>query len=179
LQEALDKLLVLEKQARNVSLLSRLTTSHSIPTDHSIPRPQASDLSSTSRVLISTITLLFSLKDYPQLNAYLQILSKKHGQLRQAVQKMVDAAMEFVGQLEGEDKLKLIETLREITEGKVRFPSYLSTLTSSVKAERGEESGLLTIFLLLRSTSKSPAPVSPASSPKSKSPQATSTPPLT
>ncbi|GAA5921090.1 hypothetical protein JCM6882_000196, partial [Rhodosporidiobolus microsporus] len=94
-QEALDKLMALEKQARN-----------------------ASDLASTSRVLTSLITLLFSLKDYAALNTHLHLLSKKHGQLRQAVQKMVDKAMEFVEPLGGEDKLKLIETLREITEGK-------------------------------------------------------------
>lgn len=36
---------------------------------------------------------------------------------------MVDKAMEFVEQEEGADKLALIETLREITEGKVRFLS--------------------------------------------------------
>lgn len=122
LQESLDKLLALEKQARNVSarwivcLWRRLLTE----------RPsggiagQASDLASTSRLLIAVIDILFSHSDYAQLNTYLHTLSRKHGQLRQAVQKMVDKAMEFVDKLEGEDKLKLIETLREITEGKVR-----------------------------------------------------------
>lgn len=38
---------------------------------------------------------------------------------------MVDGAMEYVDQLEGDDKLRLIETLRDITEGKVRL-HYLS-----------------------------------------------------
>lgn len=82
---------------------------------------QASDLASTSRLLIAVIDILFSHSDYAQLNTYLHTFSRKHGQLRQAVQKMVDKAMEFVDKLEGDDKLKLIETLREITEGKVRY----------------------------------------------------------
>jgi hypothetical protein len=38
---------------------------------------------------------------------------------------MVDRAVEFVDQLTGEPKLKLIETLREVTEGKVKlFAQY-------------------------------------------------------
>jgi len=47
-------------------------------------------------------------------------LSKKHGQLRQATVKMVEKAMEFVNELQGAEKEKLITTLRDITEGKVR-----------------------------------------------------------
>ncbi|GAA5821937.1 hypothetical protein JCM11251_004787 [Rhodosporidiobolus azoricus] len=125
-QEALDKLLALEKQAR-----------------------QASDLSSTSRVLISIISILFTLRDYTQLNAYLQILSKKHGQLRQAVQKMVDKAIEFVEQLEGEDKLKLIETLREITEGKIYLEVPRARITrtlSQIRESQGDINAASTLM---------------------------------
>lgn len=32
---------------------------------------------------------------------------------------MVEQAMTYVGELQGQDKLKLIECLREVTEGKV------------------------------------------------------------
>ncbi|GAA6001379.1 proteasome regulatory particle lid subunit RPN5 [Rhodotorula paludigena] len=115
-QEALDKLLVLEKQARN-----------------------ASDLSSTSRLLIAVISILFTARDYAALSAHLQLLSRKHGQLRQAVQKMVDHAMQFVDQLDGDDKLKLIETLREITEGKIylEVPRARVTRTLSQLKEQG------------------------------------------
>ncbi|BGP38998.1 proteasome regulatory particle subunit [Rhodotorula kratochvilovae] len=118
LQEALDKLLALEKQARN-----------------------ASDLSSTSRLLLSINAILFTAREYAQLNAHLQLLSKKHGQLRQAVQKMVDGAMEYVDQLEGDDKLRLIETLREITEGKIylEVPRARVTRTlSKIKEAAGD-----------------------------------------
>ncbi|BGP31089.1 proteasome regulatory particle subunit [Rhodotorula toruloides] len=118
LQEALDKLLALEKQARN-----------------------ASDLASTSRLLIAVIDIFFSHSDYAQLNTHLHTLSRKHGQLRQAVQKMVDKAMEYVDKLEGEDKLKLIETLREITEGKIylEVPRARVTRTlSHIKESAGD-----------------------------------------
>lgn len=81
--------------------------------------PQASDLASTSRLLIAIIDLYHAAGDAEHVNGYLQILSKKHGQLRQAVQKMVDRAMEIVQESEGKAKLDLIETLRDISEGKV------------------------------------------------------------
>ena len=96
-----DKLLVLEKQARG-----------------------AADLSSTSRVLIKIITVLHDeAQDWDNVNVQLNALSRKHGQLREAVRRMVDKAMEWLPELENdaEKRLKLIETLRDVTEGKVRL----------------------------------------------------------
>lgn len=82
---------------------------------------QAADLASTSRVLVAAVSILHKHKDWPLLNTYISLLSKKHGQMRQAVQKMVDEVMTyFVGLEEGAVKLALIETLREVTDGKVR-----------------------------------------------------------
>lgn len=69
--------------------------------------------------MIGIIDLFHAAHDLAQVNAYLQILSKKHGQLRQAVQKMVERAMEMVQESTGKEKLDLIETLRDISEGKV------------------------------------------------------------
>ena len=69
--------------------------------------------------MIGIIDLFHAAHDSAQVNAYLQILSKKHGQLRQAVQKMVERAMEMVQESTGKEKLDLIETLRDISEGKV------------------------------------------------------------
>ncbi|GAA6060921.1 hypothetical protein JCM10212_003955 [Sporobolomyces blumeae] len=120
-QEALDKLLALEKQARN-----------------------ASDLSSTSRVLVSIISILYDpsspSRDLSKLNQHLQLLSKKHGQLRQAVVKMVEKAMEFMNELEGKDKEELIDTLREITEGKIYLEVQRARITRNL-AEIRERSG--------------------------------------
>ena len=56
------------------------------------------------------------------------LLSKKHGQLKQAITKMVQVVMSFLGDTpDMETKLRLIETLRTVTEGKV----------SDVKSQKG------------------------------------------
>lgn len=80
---------------------------------------QAADLASTSRVLISIVSILHQRGEWSQLNSHIVLLSKKHGQLRQATQKMVENVMTYLDSLEGQTKLDLIETLREVTEGKV------------------------------------------------------------
>ncbi len=54
-------------------------------------------------------------------------LSKKHGQLKQAITKMVQVVMGFLDDTPNLDrKLATIETLRTVTEGKV---SALRVLT--------------------------------------------------
>jgi 26S proteasome regulatory subunit N5 len=98
-----DRLLILEKQARN-----------------------AADLSSTSRLLVRIIEISYDAGDFDGLNVQLAGLSKRHGQLREATRRMVDRAMEYLDELDKNGKqdqrLKLIETLREVTEGKVGVP---------------------------------------------------------
>jgi len=55
------------------------------------------------------------------MNEHVQILSKKHGQLKQATTKMVQTVMSFLDETpDTETKLSVIETLRTVTEGKVR-----------------------------------------------------------
>jgi 26S proteasome regulatory subunit N5 len=82
---------------------------------------QASDLPSTSRLLISIVTIAKDAKDWSLLNEQVQLLSKKHGQLKQAITKMVQVVMGFLDNTPNlETKLNTIETLRTVTEGKVR-----------------------------------------------------------
>ncbi len=68
--------------------------------------------------------------DFTLLNSSILLLSKKHGQLKAAVQAMVEQAMEWledVKKKQGIEKwLELVETLRTVTEGKVRDNSLLS-----------------------------------------------------
>ena len=53
------------------------------------------------------------------MNEQVQLLSKKHGQLKQAITKMVQVVMDFLDQTpSAEVKLSVIETLRTVTEGK-------------------------------------------------------------
>lgn len=81
---------------------------------------QASDLASTSRLLVAIITISKDSGDWSLLNEQILLLSKKHGQLKQATTKMVQIAMSFIDDApDAEKKLALIETLRTVTEGKV------------------------------------------------------------
>jgi len=98
--EAIDKLLVLEKQTRN-----------------------AADLQSTTRLVKAIAEISYTAKDLAALNANVTLLSKKHGQLKGAVQALVELVMEWLDEVksrDGTDKwLELIETLRSVTEGKI------------------------------------------------------------
>ncbi|UJO25090.1 26S proteasome non-ATPase regulatory subunit 12 [Fulvia fulva] len=96
-QQAVDKLLSLEKQTR-----------------------QSSDLPSTSRLLVAIVTISKQSGDWSLLNEQVQLLSKKHGQLKQAITKMVQVVMGFLDDTPSlNSKLSVIETLRTVTEGKI------------------------------------------------------------
>ncbi|KAL9055748.1 MAG: hypothetical protein Q9162_003384 [Coniocarpon cinnabarinum] len=97
LQQAIDKLLVLEKQTR-----------------------QASDLPSTSRLLTHIVGFCIQSQDWPMLNEQVVALSKKHGQLRQAITRMVQTVMDHIKDTPNKETgLTVIETLRTVTEGKI------------------------------------------------------------
>lgn len=71
--------------------------------------------------------MLGELKQWKKLNEHLIIMSRKRNQLKQAVTKMVQAAMKYVDEITDEQtKLNLITTLRTVTEGKV--PDFLFVL---------------------------------------------------
>ena len=83
---------------------------------------QSSDLASTSRVIVAIVTICKNSGDWSLLNEQVQVLSKKHGQLKQAITKMVQVVMGFLDDAPNLDvKLSVIETLRTVTEGKVRI----------------------------------------------------------
>jgi len=85
---------------------------------------QASDLASTSRVIIAIVTIAKNAKDWNLMNEQVLLLSKKHGQLKQATTKMVQTVMGFMDETPNlETKLSVIETLRTVTEGKVSCES--------------------------------------------------------
>lgn len=54
---------------------------------------QASDLASTSRLLVAIVTICKESGDWGLLNEQVLLLSKKHGQLKQATTKMVQVVM--------------------------------------------------------------------------------------
>ena len=64
------------------------------------------------------------------LNEQVLLLSKKHGQLKQAITKMVQVVMSFLDETPNLDtKLSVIEALRTVTEGKVRLMLDLQKTT--------------------------------------------------
>ncbi|KAI9739909.1 MAG: hypothetical protein M1818_004965 [Claussenomyces sp. TS43310] len=119
LQEAIEKLTALEKQTR-----------------------QASDLASTSRILVSIVTICKDAGDWSLLNEQVLLLSKKHGQLKQAITTMVQTVMGFLdGTPNLDTKLTVIETLRTVTEGKIFVEverARVTRILSDIKKEQGD-----------------------------------------
>ena len=78
------------------------------------------------------------------LNENLVLISKRRGQLKTAVQRTVQTAMEFIEKLDGATKLSLIDTLIEITEGKIYVEVERARLTrtlAAIKEAAGNVSG--------------------------------------
>ncbi|MCJ1429426.1 hypothetical protein MMC29_007340 [Sticta canariensis] len=116
---AIEKLSVLEKSTR-----------------------QASDLASTSRLLVAIVTICKNSGDWGLLNEQVLLLSKKHGQLKQAATKMVQVVMTFIEAApDAEKKLSVIETLRAVTEGKIFVEverARVTRILSNMKKEQGD-----------------------------------------
>jgi len=121
LNEALETLLALEKQTRT-----------------------GADMFSTSRILVATIKICYENKNFELLNENLVLLTKRRGQLKQAVIKMVQEACKYVDEIgDKEEKLKLIETLRTVTAGKIYLELERARITRKL-AEIREAEGDIT-----------------------------------
>ncbi|KAJ8331829.1 proteasome regulatory particle subunit [Batrachochytrium dendrobatidis] len=97
LSDAIEQLMVLEKQTRT-----------------------SADLSSNSRVLLHIIGMAYAAKDWKHLNENIIVLSKKRALLKQAITNMVQQAMKYVDEISDmKVKLELIDTLRTVTDGKI------------------------------------------------------------
>jgi 26S proteasome regulatory subunit N5 len=111
-----NSLLLKNKQEMSVSDILFITCTTE-------PRKQASDLSSTTRLGKAVVERCYEARDYSLFNSSLNLLCKKHGQLKGVVQALVEQAIGWLKEIkEREDTekwLELIETLRSITEGKV------------------------------------------------------------
>jgi len=109
LNEALEILLGLEKQTRT-----------------------GADMMSTSKILVSIVKMLHSAKEWNLLNEHIILLTKRRSQIKTAVAKMVQQCYTWVkeGQLPSKQvELKLIETLRTVTEGKIYVEVERARLT--------------------------------------------------
>ncbi|CAO3652964.1 unnamed protein product [Mucor hiemalis] len=121
LNEALEKLLSIEKQARN-----------------------AANRASTGRILVQVVKLCYEAKDWKLLNEEIVLLSKKHGQLKAATTKMIQEAMSYLDSTpDMETKLELIDTLRTVTDGKIYVEverARITRLLAKIREEEGKTS---------------------------------------
>ncbi|KAI0476090.1 PCI domain-containing protein [Xylariaceae sp. FL0804] len=128
---AIEKLTVFEKQTR-----------------------QASDLQSTSRTLVAICTICKDAGNWNLLNDQVLVLSKKHGQLKQAITKMVQTVMQFLDSTPNLDtKLSVIETLRTVTEGKIFVEVERARVTKSlsdIKKQQGDNKSAMDILCELQ-----------------------------
>uniref|UniRef100_A0A8C6FXS7 26S proteasome non-ATPase regulatory subunit 12 n=1 Tax=Moschus moschiferus TaxID=68415 RepID=A0A8C6FXS7_MOSMO len=119
LQEVIETLLSLEKQTRT-----------------------ASDMVSTSRILVAIVKMCYEAKEWDLLNENIMLLSKRRSQLKQAVAKMVQQCCTYVEEITDLPiKLQLIDTLRMVTEGKIYVEIERARLTktlATIKEQNGD-----------------------------------------
>ncbi|XP_060858523.1 26S proteasome non-ATPase regulatory subunit 12-like [Metopolophium dirhodum] len=122
LPEALYMLLMLEKQTRN-----------------------GSDIASTGRLLVAIVKLCFQAKEWALLNEHIFLLKNRKSQLELAVRAMVGECCIFIDQMPDEKtKLKLIQSLRIVTEGQISMVLDRVQLTqklAQIKEDKGDVTG--------------------------------------
>ncbi|XP_010520139.1 PREDICTED: 26S proteasome non-ATPase regulatory subunit 12 homolog A [Tarenaya hassleriana] len=80
----------------------------------------AGDVPGTRKAVTDILRLCFESKDWKLLNEQIVNLSKKRGQLKQAVQSMVQQAMQYIDQTPDVDtRIELIKTLNNVSAGKI------------------------------------------------------------
>ncbi|KAJ1725362.1 proteasome regulatory particle subunit, partial [Coemansia biformis] len=106
-RDALDKLHGLEKKTR-----------------------AAADLWSTTQLLEQMVVVCGEASEWVMLEQEVVAMTKKYGQMKQAIAKMVQKAMEYVDRTPDEQtRIELIESLRTVTEGKIHVEVERARLT--------------------------------------------------
>lgn len=120
LQDAIENLLQIEKMART-----------------------AADAHSTSRILVAIVKFCYKTGNLDALNENIHILSKRRSQLKQAVTKMVQEACTYIDEIHDLDqKLKLIDTLRTVTAGKIYVENERARLTKKLASIRESQNNI-------------------------------------
>ncbi|XP_012532414.1 26S proteasome non-ATPase regulatory subunit 12 [Monomorium pharaonis] len=131
LHDALDQLLALEKLTRT-----------------------GADMASTSRLLIAIVEICLEAKNWSALNEHIILLSKRRSQLKQAVTKMVQECCTYIDKMPNKETMvKLIETLRSVTEGKIYVEVERARLThrlAKIKEAEGDIAGAAAVMLELQ-----------------------------
>lgn len=105
---------------------------------------------SSSRVLIAIVQICYNAQNWNYLNEYITILVKRRSQSKQAVAKMIQQCCEYVDKTPTKEiKLKLIDVLRTVTEGKIYVEverARLTKMLADIKEADGDVTGAATIM---------------------------------
>lgn len=120
LESSIEKLLNVEKQMR-----------------------LAGDVAGTKKAVTDILQLCFEARAWKTLNEQIVVLSKRRGQLKQAVTAMVQQAMQYIDETPDlETRIELIKTLNNISAGKIYVEIERARLIKKL-AKIKEEQGLI------------------------------------
>lgn len=104
----------------------------------------------TAAVCVNIVRLFCKDKDWKSVSEYVVMLSKRRAQLKMAIHRMVQEAMSYIETLDEEKtKLAMLETLRDVTAGKIFVELERARLTrtlSEMKVAKGDIEGAATIM---------------------------------
>ncbi|XP_074280680.1 26S proteasome non-ATPase regulatory subunit 12 homolog A-like [Silene latifolia] len=103
----------------------------------------AGEVAETKKAVCSILSLCFEARSWKMLNDQIVLLSKRRGQLKQAVTAMVQQAMQYIDQTPDlETRIELIKTLNTVSAGKIYVEIERARLIKSL-AKIKEEQGLI------------------------------------
>ncbi|XP_020099054.1 26S proteasome non-ATPase regulatory subunit 12 homolog A-like isoform X2 [Ananas comosus] len=103
----------------------------------------AGDVAGTKKAVIDIIELCYKARAWKTLNDQIVLLSKRRGQLKQAVTAMVQKAMEYIDETPDLDtRIELIKTLNSVSSGKIYVEIERARLIKKLAKIR-EEQGLI------------------------------------
>lgn len=95
----------------------------------------------TAAVCVNLLRIFARKKDWKSLSEYVVMLSKRRAQVKMAIHRMVQEAMSYLDQLDEPTKLSMLETLRDVTAGKIFVELERARLTralSEIKLAKGD-----------------------------------------
>ncbi|KAJ3670476.1 hypothetical protein LUZ60_010800 [Juncus effusus] len=102
----------------------------------------AGDVAGTRKAAIDIVELCFEAKAWKTLNDQILVLSKRRGQLKQAVTAMVQKAMQYIDETPDLDtRVELIKTLNTVSAGKIYVEIERARLIrklAKIKEEQGQ-----------------------------------------
>ncbi|KAL2504608.1 26S proteasome non-ATPase regulatory subunit 12A [Abeliophyllum distichum] len=104
---------------------------------------QVGDVAATRKAVTDILQLCFEARAWKTLDDQIVLLSKRRGQLKQAVQAMVQQAMQYIDQTPDlETRIELIKTLNSVSAGKIYVEIERARLVKKL-AKIKEEQGLV------------------------------------